>query len=430
VIDRAPPADPATLGRWRARLDALTRWCLSDAPLAPSAAAVAGGTRPTLGDLLRRALARAGDGVVDLLDALDDPDAPAHRARLARVLGGDVLLVVVTARGGAVAGAEARSARAADEARALMGAFLGGAVPPWMAASGAHVRDALAGPLLITPLDGGAAPGGHGALARLLGDPAVESTLVFPLLALDGEAPGVPAPAPEMLGMPEPGSAAPTVLGGVLRPGAAFLDAPAIGPFIPMGDPEDDAEADDAADEPENDVGRAADVDLDADLEDDADDAEEGDDAGMDDVPAVLLAEPAPPAFVAAVAEQEEDAAPEEVSSASQAALERLRARRGPVDRVSVVVTSDDGEAEHLGDAAPWLEAASEQELRALARAGWSGEAAVELALAADDPEVEDVARQARRNEAELVVEIDPDEAVTWLRRHRPETADWVEAVL
>jgi hypothetical protein len=279
-----------------------------------------------------------------------------------------------------------------------------------MAASGAHVRDALAGPLLVAPLDGGAAPGGHGALARLLGDPMVESTLVFPLLALADDAPGTSAAAPVMLGMPEPGAAAPTVLGGVLRPGAAFLDTPAIGPFIPMGEPDDDDELDDQPDDqPDRDAS--------------------DDDAAMDDVPALLLAEPAPPAFVAAaVRDEEDDAAPVEASAASQAALERLRARRGPADRVSVVVASDDGEAEYLGDAAPWLEAASEQDLHALARAGWSGEAAVELALAAEDPEVEDIARQARRHEVELVVELDADEAMTWLRRHRPETADRLEA--
>jgi hypothetical protein len=402
VIDRAVPADPATLGRWRARLDALTRWCLADAGLAPSAAAVTDAARPTLGDLLRRSLARAGDGVVDLLDALDAPDEPAHRARLTRVLGGDVLLVVVTARGGVAAHAEARACRSAEEAETLVAAFLGGAVPPWLAGSGAHVRDGIAGPLLAAPLDDGPPPARHASLARLLGDPTVESTLVLPLLALEAHAIDAgPSAAP-----------APTVLGGVLRPGAAFLDAPAIGPFDPAST-----------------FGAAPALDEDEPPADDADDAPEDEDADDDDVPALILAEPAPPAFVRAAARpaaatDEADDADDTPAVPAAVVLERLRARQGGVGRVSVVVAADDGSAEYLGDAAPWLAEAGEQELRALARDGWTGDAAVELALAADDPEVIEVAREARRNQAELVVEIDGDEAEAWLRRHRAEVVE------
>jgi hypothetical protein len=113
--------------------------------------------------------------------------------------------------------------------------------------------------------------------------------------------------------------------------------------------------------------------------------------------------------------------------------LDRLRARTlAAAERVSVLIASDDGAAEHVGDAAAWLAEASEQELRALVRGGWSGDAAAEvaLALADDDPEALDVVRVARRNDAELVVEIDADAAVAWLAAHRPDVAERLEPQL
>lgn len=406
------PTDAATLGRWRARLDALTRWCLSDVPLAPAAAVVAAGARPTLGDLLRRTLGRAGAGVVDLLDALDAPNDPIPHAQLTRVLGADVLLTVATARGGAVVRAESRACRTAEEALMLVGAFLGGAVAPWMATAGAHVRDAIASPLLAEPLDGSVLASSHAAFARHLSDTAAESTLVLPLLYLDGRAPTVQAPPPVVRGVSSADTPPLTVFGGVLRPGAAFLDGPGLG----VGSA----------------VDQADDETLDDEARDDDPDEPDDDDALAPDAPTTLGLAPVPVASPAAADEPEDesDDEPAVVAEHARAALERLRARRGPVERVPVVIASDDGVAEHVGDAAAWLAEASEQELRALARGGWTGDTAVELALAADDPEVDDVARQARRHESELVVEIDGDAAAAWLRRHRPETAERLEAVL
>jgi hypothetical protein len=97
-----------------------------------------------------------------------------------------------------------------------------------------------------------------------------------------------------------------------------------------------------------------------------------------------------------------------------------------------MLVASDDGVAEHVADAAAWLADASEQELRAVARGGWSGDCALEVALAVaeDDPEALDVVQVARRHEAELVVEIDARAAVAWLARHRPDAARRLGAAL
>jgi hypothetical protein len=90
-----------------------------------------------------------------------------------------------------------------------------------------------------------------------------------------------------------------------------------------------------------------------------------------------------------------------------------------------MLIATDDGVAEHVIDAAGWLADASEQELRDVARAGWTGDAAVEVALvlAEDDPEARQVVRVARRHETALVVEIDGAAAAEWLVRHRPDAA-------
>lgn len=433
----ASVTDPAMVAQWRARVDALTRWCLVDLPLTPAAARAAGALRPTLGDLLRRALGRAGDGVVDLLDALDAPGDLAARARLTRVLGEDVLLVVVTARDSAIVRADTRACRTPDEATALLSAFLGRTAPPWAVGGGVWVRSTDVVPLLARALDGGELPAGSASDAGLA-DAAADSIFVLPLLALDGSVPVAP-PAVARFGLPAaanappntvlntvpntvpddapdpapnspPAAGAPLVFGGVLRPGAAFLDAPGV---------EETQDAEDARDA----------------VDDDADDAEPGTPSTEDTfLGAFTVGSPlggGTGAFLP-LAEEEEDAADEAapVASDPSAALERLRARTAPAERVPVVVASDDGEAEHVGDAAAWLAEASEQELRALARGGWSGDTAVELALASDDPEIDDVARQARRHDAELVVEIDGDAAAAWLRRHRPETAERLAGVL
>lgn len=451
ALERGGAADPTTAAGWRSRLDALIRWCLAEVPLAPAAAAAAGALRPTLGDLLRRALGHAGDGVVDLLDALDAPGDPAARARLARVLGADVLLVVVTARGGVIVRADARACRTRDEAEALVSAFLGHVAPPWAAGGGVHVRGPDIAPLLAHALGGGAPPPGTAFDARpavSVGD-AGDSTLVLPFLPLDGSAPpappragpfGVPAAPGDTLPVapnappnelpnelpnepPDdlPHAGAPLVFGGVLRPGAAFLDAPDRG----------DERARVSQDDAPHPAGAAPARDDDADIDDDEDVA---DALAAGDAFARAFACDAPRGGQGAAVlfpgdADDADAVPPAVPDPG-AALARLRARTAPVERVPVVIATDDGEAEHLGDAATWLAEASEQELRALARGGWTGDTAVELALASDDPEIDDVARQARRQDVELVVEIDGDAAAAWLRRHRPETAERLAAVL
>ena len=438
----APDADGAD---WRARFDALTRWCLSDLPLAGPAAGAVPLSRPTLGDLLRRALAHDGAGVVDLLDALDAPESAAARTLLGRVLGADLLLVVVTARGGAMVRSDARACRSEVEARALVSAFLGVPAPDSAATAGVVAVGGAIGAALAAGVDGElhdasmATDAPHGGDAR-------ELTIVLPFLFLDERPAGVPvAPAAAAPAPPAPPAlpampAMPAILGGTLRPGAAFLDA---ADFVGAASDED---ADAQHPEDENTDEQTAEHRDENAVDDVADDLED-DFAGDDDHPdasadadeppdprPVLGADPAPFAPASPAAAPREEVAGDRVPDADVAdTLDRLRARTlAAAERVSVLIASEDGAAEHVGDAAAWLAEASEQELRALVRGGWSGDAAAEvaLALADDDPEALDVVRVARRNDAELVVEIDADAAVAWLAAHRPDVAERLEPQL
>ncbi len=109
-----------------------------------------------------------------------------------------------------------------------------------------------------------------------------------------------------------------------------------------------------------------------------------------------------------------------------RAAVARARARaRRAVEHVEATVMSDDGVAEHICDVTEWLAGATVRELDALARAGWSGDEALDVAdtLADDDPEVADVLRHARRTDAGVSVEIDGGAVMEWLARHRPAVA-------
>jgi hypothetical protein len=430
------PVDPSVAARWRARLDALTHWCLSELPLAPGVAGAVASTRATLGDLLRRALGRDGAGVVDLLDALDASSTPAARALLGRVLGADLLLVVVTARAGSLVRADARACRTVEEARALVDAYLGAFTPAWVAEFGVADAGGVRSPALAV------GPGGTRPDESLASPPAElaagDVTVVLPFLTLDGVPVGAaartqtdddePAPgeattgaaSPERVATSEPTIppvALPAILGGVLRPGAAFLDAPAAADVEEVED--EDATDADATEE--------HDADEDAADEDAADeDSTDADDQSSADRTPASAADPDE-----GEDEDDEDDAEDadEVDRAAgdpDGALDRLRARTSAAhERVSMLIASDDGEAEHVTDVAGWLAEASEQELRALARGGWSGDAAVEVAhaLAEDDPEARDVVQAARRHEAELVVEIDARAAVAWLTAHRPDAA-------
>ncbi len=427
----AAAADPAVAARWRARLDALTHWCLSELPLTPALARAVASTRATLGDLLRRALGRDGVGVVDLLDALDAPSNPAARALVGRVLGADLLLVVVTARGGTLVRADARACRAPDEARALVDAYLGAAAPDWVATFGAAVAAGMRAPALARGRHGETIDATLAAASGQLAD-AEEVTVVLPFLALtstpaaavedeleevtprdvdqDRAAPEAPAALEPMapIGLP-------AVLGGMLRPGAAFLDAPAPADV----DEEDEATDGDATDEDAHDAETtdhpAADQDASDEDDDEDDDDEDDDDA---------LARPDAAARRPSVGDDTAGEADGDPGPDLGGALDRLRARTSAAnDRVSMLIATDDGVAEHVADAAGWLADASVQELRALARAGWAGDAAVDVALtlAEDDPEALDVVQVARRHEAELVVEIDGRAAAAWLAKHRPE---------
>jgi hypothetical protein len=389
-----------------------------------------GGTRATLGDLLRRALGRDGAGVVDLLDALDALGAPAARALVGRVLGGELLLVVVTARDGAIARADARACRGRGEARALVDAFLGGGVADWAEGYGVASAGAVRAPALARGLaddgapapDAPALPGGG------------ELTVVLPFLSLDDAS---AAAAQAALHTGYAGHlAAPAILGGTLRPGAAFLDAPA------PSEADEDAPADEADDEADDesapDDRGALDARWDAPADDDHADDEDADDEDPDDLddafdedgdPTAARPPAAASARPAAIDADDTEAATPDFGGA----LDRAHARAAtPVERVSALIATDDGVAEHVADAAAWLADASEQELRALARDGWAGDAALDVAhaLAADDPEAMDVVQQARRHEAELVVEIDGRAAAAWLARHRPDVARRLGALL
>jgi hypothetical protein len=447
AVSRTPAAAPPAHGAdWRARFDALTRWCLSDLPLAESVAGAVPLSRPTLGDLLRRALAHDGAGVVDLLDALDAPESAATRTLLGRVLGADLLLVVVTARGGAMVRSDARGCRSEAEARALVSAFLGVPAPDTAARAGVVARDGAIGPALAAGVDGELHDASTAADAPHDGD-AGELTIVLPFLFL-GERPAHASVAPAAVAQKPPAPPAmpampamPAILGGTLRPGAAFLDA---AEFVGVASDEDadEQDVDDESTAEHADDDAAGDDDLADDREDGFAEGDDHPDASTDaeepdeprPAPGDDLA-PSAPAFTAAppraAPAPREEATDDRVPDAEVAGtLDRLRARtRAAAERVSVLIASDDGAAEHVGDAAAWLAEASEQELRALVRGGWSGDAAAEvaLALADDDPEALDVVRVARRNEAELVVEIDADAAGAWLAAHRPDVAERLE---
>ena len=119
-------------------------------------------------------------------------------------------------------------------------------------------------------------------------------------------------------------------------------------------------------------------------------------------------------------------AAPMPEAPFDRAAVARAGARAArTVERVEATVMTDDGVAEHVCDIASWLAGATARELDALARAGWTGDVAAEVAadLVDDDPEVADVLRHARRVESEVIVEIDGAAAMAWLTRHRPSMA-------
>ncbi len=435
-----PGGGPAQVAVWRARLEALTYWCLSPLALTPAVAESLTGVRPTLGELLRKALGKDASGVVDLLDALAAPDTPAARALLGRVLGTDLLLVVVTLRAGAIARADARSCRAPTEARALLDAYLGASAPGWTLEHG------------LAQLPGGRVPLLARGMEELLGvtPPARQhgdATLVLPLLTLDAppaaeaaateaaHAEAAPArdaaaeviaeaaPAPLPAELPP---LAPAILGGTLRPGAAFLDAaPAVVDDEEAPARERAADAD--ADEDEDDADPSDAHGEDAYDEDEDDEGDGADDADTADAGEVLA-----PAYVAA----EHTRAPRDLTPPEpvippdldvQGALDRLRARSAAVPvRVPALVATDDGMAEHVTDVSAWLAEASDQELLALARARWCGDAAVDAAyaLAEDDPEVEEVVHSARRHESGLVVEIDPTAAAAWVERFRPALAD------
>jgi hypothetical protein len=401
--------------------------------------------RPTLGELLRRALGRDGAGVADLLDALDAAGTPAGRALIGRVLGGDVLLVVVSAERGAIARADARACRSRAEARALLDAYLGTPAAAWAGTHGIADAGGVRVPALATAIDGAQLDDTIAAgLAHLRPDDAL--TVVLPFLPLD-ELPAARAAEPP----PNP-YAMPAILGGTMRPGAAFLDAPAT------GHEDDEGDADDCEHGREREHGREHGASRTTTAPGTAPSGATGathptrttlttratratrrrdrrrrrgprdvDEAGLADAFGWTAAAGAPRAAPAAA----EPAADEPVDHSL--ALGRLRARTtAAAERVSTVIATDDGVAEHVADAAPWLAEASEQELRALARAGWAGDAAAEVAVALvdDDPEAFEVVQLARRHEVELVVEIDGRAAAEWLRRHRPETAQRLGALL
>jgi hypothetical protein len=122
-----------------------------------------------------------------------------------------------------------------------------------------------------------------------------------------------------------------------------------------------------------------------------------------------------------------------EAAAAAAAAVERVRVRAAKVvESVPATVTTDDGVLETVADVAPWFAEASEGEVRDLLRERWGGDAAVDLVrtLAPDDPELDEMVRQARRTDAELVVEVDARAAVAWLRHHRPELAERLGTLL
>jgi hypothetical protein len=376
------------------------------------------------------------------------------------VLGGDVLLVVVTARGGEIVRADARACRSTAEAGAVLDAFLGAAAPRWAADRG--IVDGADGrsPALVRGIAGEPEPAGV-PVPPVRPGAAAELTVVLPFLPLDERAapiavaaepamakapsarppsakPPAVAPAVDPFAVP----AMPAIFGGTMRPGAAFLDAPPA----PSADDATDGDDEDARDGRDR-RDRRDDADHDSDerpwsgradasdddLEDEEDEDEPADGSEEDErrYPDHGRATTGRPAVAPPFAPEPEPE-PEPVIDRA-GTLDRLRARTSAAaDRVSMLLATDDGVAEHVADAAGWLADASEQELRAVARGGWTGDEAVEIALllAEDDPEALEVVQLARRHETELVVEIDGRAAAAWLTRHRPETAERLGALL
>jgi hypothetical protein len=428
---------------WGEHIEALGRWCRSDWPLSATGRSAAaslalamglrlgapggGNGRGALGEVVRLLLAAAQADVASLRAALADPRAPGARTLLARIVGAPWLLATVRLRGSTVEGTELRACVSREEAAALLTALAGvagdGPVPALRAivtgwVRGAH-RDA---PLL----------GEGDAVDVPLAGPDETQLLVLPLLALDG---AVPA---------EPPAAVLAALGGLAAPRAAtpFLeesDPRAVG--LPTRVARDEDAADAAEDEDRDDEDReddAPDADADDAASDDASDAHGGG-AGDEDAPADAL-----PLAVGVAVEAPTIAAtsaptiapadgPEPVEAeVMAAALARLRARRSAVQHVEATISSDDGVVEHVADVVPWLADASTVELRALARDGWTGDEAIEMAraMADDDPEIAEVVRHVRRTEGELIVEIDGRAASAWLRANRPELAERLDDLL
>ncbi|MGZ8377413.1 MAG: hypothetical protein ACXW0Z_09235 [Gemmatirosa sp.] len=381
---------------WGTHIETLGRWCRSDWPLSATGrsaaaslalalglrlgAAGGGNGRGALGEVVRLLLAAAEADVATLRTALTDHRAPGSRTLLARIVGAPWLLATVRLRGGTVEGTELRACVSREEAAALLTALAGaaneGSVPALRAIVTGWVRGATRDAPLL----------GEGGDEVPLAGADETQLLVLPLLALDG---AVPA---------EPPAAVLAAMGGLAAPRVAS-------PFLDDADPR-------AVGLPERDQPADEDVEDEA----PADTDEDEDEDASDDETAIA----APTATEPVEAE------------AMTAALARLRARHTTVQHVEASIASDDGVVEHVADVVPWLAEASTVEIRALARDGWAGEEAIEVAraMADDDPEIAEVVRHARRTEGELVVEIDGRAASAWLRANRPDLARKLDDVL
>jgi hypothetical protein len=420
---------------WETHVETLSRWCRSDWPLsasgreAASALALAlgvrlgasggGNGRGALGEVVRLVLAAAQSDVATLRAALADHRTPSARTLLANVVGAPWLLGVLRLRGATVLGTELRACTSREEAAAVLSALFGrgdetgGPLPALRVLAGGWVRGARRDVPLLGDL--------HGAdVAEPVG--ADESiAIVLPLLSLDGAVPAEP-----------PAAVMAAVLAGVTpRAPSPFLDANdvrAVGSVaIERHEVEDEDEDEDESDADAPDAS----ADEDADTDDAQESADEDDDAKD-----VVVAPPAHvprPALPYGRQPPAPPAEPEPMEAdVMAAALARLRTRATVIDRVSASVASDDGVVEHVTDVVRWLTDATLVEVRALARDGWSGEEAIEVAraLAEDDPEIQEVVRHVRRTDGELLVEIDGAAASAWLRAHRPDLARRLDDVL
>lgn len=405
------------LAEWRARADGVTRWCLAELALTSTARAFLPRDTASLGRLLRLVLATAESTPAALLDDLatveDGKDADGRAAaRLGTALGGRYLLVVAQLDGGQVASATLHACATADEAMAQLRAVLGRAASVAALGRGQVVHAGLAG---FVTVDAVRLPAVDDAAAVRAA--AREDVLCLPLLDLD---------APPALGVGEaPASAhvstaaaapaappAPIIFGGTMQAGAIFLDG-----AIPFAGAAVDVRE---AGAPVVDDARGA---VPAIVPSTGSPRPRPAAAPASSTPAPAAPKPAPRRAAPPVEEEEE---PETPIVDRAAIIARVRERESArADRVPATVASDDGELDHVWNAAVWLAEASLSELRALAGAGWTGDEAAELAttLAEDDPEIAEVVRYARRHDAELIVEIDGRTALGWLARHRPEVA-------